>query len=109
VLGGPPPADHRQARVDVKLALGTPVLGYRRGCLPELLDDRTGLLAEPGDEEGLAALLPLTDRLDPHACREAARTRFSPGGMAEKYLQLHDDVLDRARMRPRPALSSALR
>lgn len=38
------------------LALGTPVLGYRRGCLSELIDETsTGLLVDPGDEDGLAA------------------------------------------------------
>ena len=38
------------------LALGTPVVGFRRGCLPELVEDgRTGLLVDPGDEDALAA------------------------------------------------------
>jgi glycosyltransferase involved in cell wall biosynthesis len=40
------------------LALGTPVVGYGRGCLPELLDEgRTGRLVAPDDEDALAALL----------------------------------------------------
>ena len=38
------------------LALGTPVVGFRRGCLPELVEHgRTGLLVDPGDEDALAA------------------------------------------------------
>lgn len=78
------------------LALGTPVLGFRRGCLPELLDGRTGLLAEPGDEDGLAGLLRQLDRLDPDACQQTARARFSPARMAEEYLRLYDEVLSRA-------------
>ncbi|WP_447007461.1 glycosyltransferase [Saccharothrix isguenensis] len=37
------------------LALGCPVVGFRRGWLPELLDHgRTGLLAEPAEEAVLA-------------------------------------------------------
>ena len=35
------------------LALGTPVVGYRRGCLPELVEPGTGLLAEPDNEPEL--------------------------------------------------------
>ena len=38
------------------LALGTPVVGFRRGCLPELVEHgRTGLLVDPGDIDALAA------------------------------------------------------
>ena len=38
------------------LALGTPVVGFRRGCLPELVEHgRTGLLVDPGDADALAA------------------------------------------------------
>lgn len=36
------------------LCAGTPVVGTRMGGIPELLDDACGVLAEPGDPEGLA-------------------------------------------------------
>ena len=81
------------------LALGTPVVGYARGCLPELLDEgRTGLLVAPDDEDALAALLAARaeDSLDPAACRAAARHRFTPAVMAHGYLELYREVLARA-------------
>ncbi|MET0235385.1 MAG: glycosyltransferase [Kibdelosporangium sp.] len=78
------------------LALGTPVIGYRRGCLPELLDEqRTGSLVDPGDEDALADRLARLDTLSPAACRQAAATRFTPGVMAEKYMDLYETVLGR--------------
>jgi glycosyltransferase involved in cell wall biosynthesis len=78
------------------LALGTPVVGYARGCLPELVDPgRTGLLAEPEDEDELAASLADSDRIDPAECVRAAARRFTPALMAERYLGLYEEVLAR--------------
>lgn len=84
------------------LALGTPVVGYARGCLPELLDEPgTGLLVARDDEDTLADLLAAgADRtLDRDACRAAARRRFTPAVMARGYRDLYDEVL--ARTAPR--------
>ena len=79
------------------LALGTPVVGFRRGCLPELVEHgRTGLLVDPGDEEALAAAAGKAGRLDPDDCRREAARRFTPSRMAEKYLRLYDKVLARS-------------
>jgi glycosyltransferase involved in cell wall biosynthesis len=48
------------------LALGTPVVGFRRGCLPELVEHgRTGLPVDPGDEDAFAAALDAAGLLDP--------------------------------------------
>jgi glycosyltransferase involved in cell wall biosynthesis len=78
------------------LALGTPVVGYRRGCVPELVEHgRTGLLVDCGDEDGLAAAVGSAGRLDPAECRRVAAARFTPARMAEHYLQLYLDVIAR--------------
>ncbi|HKV20953.1 MAG TPA: glycosyltransferase [Mycobacterium sp.] len=72
------------------LALGTPVVGYRRGCLPELVEPGTGWLAEFGDEAALAQMVTDVDGLDPDHCRAVAERRFAPGVMAEAYLDVYD-------------------
>jgi glycosyltransferase involved in cell wall biosynthesis len=83
------------------LALGTPVVGYSRGCLPELVEHgRTGLLVAPGDEDALAAAVVEADGLDPQQCRREAARRFTPARMAERYLRLYDQVLSRAGKAP---------
>nr|WP_246632149.1 glycosyltransferase [Pseudonocardia nigra] len=80
------------------LALGTPVVGFRRGCLPELVEHgRTGLLVEPGDEEALAAAVGEAARHDPDEGRRDAARRFTPARMAERYLRLYQRVLAAAR------------
>ena len=79
------------------LALGTPVVGFARGCLPELVEPgRTGVLAEPDDEDQLAESVLECDRVDPAACALAAARRFTPAVMAERYLQLYQEVLARS-------------
>lgn len=71
------------------LALGTPVVGFNRGCLPELIEPGTGLLADSGDEAALAQLIPVIDDLDPAYCRSVAARRFTPAVMAAAYLELY--------------------
>jgi len=89
------------------LALGTPVVGFRRGCLPELVEDgRTGLLVDPGDAEALAAAVGDAARLNPDDCRREAARRFTPSRMADRYLRLYDKVLQRS---GRPRLRDSLR
>jgi glycosyltransferase involved in cell wall biosynthesis len=82
--------------VTESLALGTPVVGFNRGCLPELVESgRTGILVPPGDEDSFARAVTTTPAIDPQECRREASRRFTPGRMAEKYLRLYARVLER--------------
>ena len=65
---------------------GTPVVGYRRGALPEVVSDGvSGVLVEPGD--GRAAALALRDavRLDRAAIRRHAEERLGLGPAVAAY------------------------
>ena len=66
-------------------ACGTPVIAFRNGALPDVVEDgRTGFLVD--DVDGMAEAIRRVDRIDPAACREAARRRFSNERMAAAYL-----------------------
>lgn len=79
---------------------GTPVIAFRRGALPEVVEDgRTGVLVD--DVAGMAAALGSIGAIDPDACREVARRRFSHAAMAEAYLRRYREL---ARQ---PALTAA--
>jgi glycosyltransferase involved in cell wall biosynthesis len=73
------------------MASGTPVLGTRRGALPEIISATTGAL---GDTlEDLVALRPAIDRINPEACRARVVEKFSHLTMAEGYLRLYRRVI----------------
>jgi glycosyltransferase involved in cell wall biosynthesis len=73
------------------LALGTPVVGVARGCLPELVEhEHTGLLTR--DEEQLGELVHKARAIDERRCREVAARRFTPAVMARSYVDLYRRV-----------------
>jgi glycosyltransferase involved in cell wall biosynthesis len=74
------------------LACGTPVAGFSRGALPELLDDTCGVLAEPGDVLGLAAAIGRAARLDRHAARLHAERTCSSDTMVDGYERLYAEL-----------------
>jgi glycosyltransferase involved in cell wall biosynthesis len=81
-------------------AVGTPVVGTARGCLPSLIDDGvTGRLVSAVDPvetaAQLAAALDEVPKLDPEACRRTAQERLSPARMADNYLRHYHEVLRR--------------
>lgn len=74
------------------LACGTPVAGFARGALPELLDDTCGVLAAPGDVDGLAAAITRAARLDRTAVRRRAEQRCSVETMLDGYEALYAEL-----------------
>ncbi|GLZ42641.1 glycosyltransferase [Actinokineospora sp. NBRC 105648] len=74
------------------LACGTPVAGFARGALPELLDEHTGVLAEPGDVEGLAAAISQASTLDRERARRHAERTCSLPAMVDGYERLYRSI-----------------
>jgi glycosyltransferase involved in cell wall biosynthesis len=68
------------------LVSGTPVLGTKRGALPEIVTDDVGALGSSLDE--LVALRPRLDRVDPEACRVRVERHFTHHTMADGYLRM---------------------
>jgi glycosyltransferase involved in cell wall biosynthesis len=74
------------------LACGTPVCGFARGALPELLDDRCAVLVEPDDVEALSAALFAAARLPRAAARAHAAAYCSQDQMIGQYEELYYEV-----------------
>ena len=77
------------------MACGTPVIAYRRGSMPELIDHgRTGFLVDSFDEA--VAAIDRLGEIDRAACRRAVEQRFNADRMADEYLALYQRVLGAA-------------
>ena len=80
------------------MACGTPVLAFRRGSVPEIVDEGvTGsIVSTPG--EAIQAL-PGVLSLDRHAVRRRFEERFSASRMAGDYLKLYRSMLEASKHR----------
>lgn len=74
------------------LACGTPVCGFARGALPELLDESCAVLTRPDDVEALAAALPAALLLSRAAARAHAVAHCSHDVMLSQYLDLYREL-----------------
>lgn len=70
---------------------GTPVLGTRRGALPEIVSPDAGALADTLDE--LVELRSVVEHCDPAAGRSRAETWFTHTRMAEEYVRMYRHFL----------------
>lgn len=71
------------------LASGTPVIAYRSGALPDIVEDKvTGFIVD--DVAGMAEALRRVGSIDPARCRRAAEERFSLRRTTRAYLDLYD-------------------
>jgi glycosyltransferase involved in cell wall biosynthesis len=73
------------------LMSGTPVLGTKRGALPEIISDDVGALGDTLEE--LAQLRASVDQRDPQACRSRAERWFSHTAMAQEYVRMYQHYL----------------
>jgi glycosyltransferase involved in cell wall biosynthesis len=68
------------------LVSGTPVLGTRRGSLPEIVPPEVGALGDTLEE--LVELRPALDAIAPEVCRAWVERHFTHHVMAEGYLRM---------------------
>jgi glycosyltransferase involved in cell wall biosynthesis len=75
------------------LACGTPVVAFRGGSVPEVIEDgKTGFIVDTVDEAIEATRR--IDTLDRRVCRDAFERRFSSRRMAEQYVASYARVID---------------
>ncbi len=81
------------------LSCGTPVIAFPSGALPEIVDDgATGFLVE--NEREMSAAIKAARFLDPEACRQTARERFSAAVMTGRYIASYEKLVQAARRAP---------
>lgn len=76
------------------LACGTPVIGFRRGSVPEVIrHGENGFVCD--DVEGAVAAVSRLDRLDRAVCRADAETRFGVRPVVDAYERIYAGVVRR--------------
>jgi glycosyltransferase involved in cell wall biosynthesis len=74
------------------MATGTPVVAYRAGSVPEVVEHGvTGFVC--GTLTEMVAAIPRVKALDRRACRARVEARFSPAAMADGYERAYAAVL----------------
>lgn len=74
------------------LACGTPVLAYRRGSTPEIIEDGvTGFICE--GVNAMAASVERIGEIDRRRCREAFEERFTVERMVRDYVKVYEQLM----------------
>jgi glycosyltransferase involved in cell wall biosynthesis len=75
------------------MACGTPVIAYRCGSVPELIDDGvTGFIVD--DLDRATDAVPKIRNLDRNLCRRRFEERFSATRMAQEYLAIYQQLIN---------------
>jgi glycosyltransferase involved in cell wall biosynthesis len=75
------------------LACGTPVIGLRRGSVPEIVEDGVNGFACDSLEE-MAAAVGRISTIDRRTCRAICEQRFGADAITDAYLRLYSAVID---------------
>ena len=77
------------------MACGTPTIAYRRGSVPEIIEEGvTGFIVE--SEAGAVRAADKATAVDRIACRRVFERRFSAQRMAQEYLAVYERVIERS-------------
>jgi glycosyltransferase involved in cell wall biosynthesis len=79
------------------IACGTPVIAFKRGAVPEVLEDGVSGFIVKSEDEAVAALSRL-QQLDRRRVREAFERRFTAERMAGDYVRVYTQLLDDRRL-----------
>jgi glycosyltransferase involved in cell wall biosynthesis len=87
------------------MACGTPVIAFRRGSVPEVVEDGvTGFVVD--DIEGAVAAVARLDELDRATIRRRFEERFSVDIMIDNYVELYRELADHGAIHGRDAIRS---
>jgi glycosyltransferase involved in cell wall biosynthesis len=83
------------------MACGTPVVAFRRGSVPEVIDDGvTGFIVDNEDEA--VAAIGRVGELDRRRVRATFERRFTARRMAQDYVRHYESLIATRRAAPRP-------
>ncbi|MDR6493980.1 glycosyltransferase involved in cell wall biosynthesis [Paraburkholderia terricola] len=86
------------------MACGTPVIAFRRGAVPEVLEHGVNGFIVDGVDEAVDAVANIA-RIDRAACRRSFEARFTAERMAADYLSIYEGLLEDRRAAAQPPVA----
>lgn len=88
-------ADETSSLVSMEaMACGSPVIAFRRGAVPEIVEDGvTGILVDSVEE--MVQAVNLVSQIDPVACRRRVEEFYSAARMVDEYERMYESVIAR--------------
>ena len=80
------------------LASGTPVAAFNRGAIKEILNEKSGALAEPDDVDSLSIAIKEAAQLNSTDCRNRAEQIASLDKMIFKYEAAYQNAITKSKM-----------
>jgi glycosyltransferase involved in cell wall biosynthesis len=81
------------------MACGTPVIAYREGAVPEIMEEgHTGFIV--GELEDAVEAARRVPKLSRRRCREVFEQRFTATRMANDYVQIYRRLIDGRQGKP---------
>lgn len=80
------------------LACGTPIIGLSSGAIPEVINDKNGILvqkslSEEANTDALSRTLAKIDSIDRHACRSDFEERFTLDRMCRDHKEIYQRLV----------------
>ena len=73
------------------LATGTPVVAFRNGAAPEIVEDgKTGYIVD--DVDGMVERIREIDKIDRSLCRQHLEEKFTDDKMIERYIEVYKKI-----------------
>jgi glycosyltransferase involved in cell wall biosynthesis len=75
------------------MASGTPVVAFRKGSMPEIIEEgKTGFVVDTVDE--MAKAVKMVHNISPTVCRRTVSKRFNTERMAKDYISLYENIIN---------------
>lgn len=74
------------------LACGLPVITYNTGGSPECITEKTGIVVQKGDLNGIVNAIKKVEQIDRNSCRDSAVKFFDKKINFDKYLKLYETI-----------------
>ena len=72
---------------------GTPVIAFRRGSIPEVVKEGTGIIVPANSIEAMVKAIEESESIDSESCRKIALETFGKKQMVDNYIKIYKNLM----------------